>query len=108
MRRLIRILGLCVALVASPALGDALDDAKAAGKLGEGPDGFLHVVDQKSTELIALADDINTKRREKYLEIAKNQGVPLDAVAAAAGSKLVERTPPGEFVMRADGSWVRK
>ena len=111
-RRLIRILGMGTALLflALPAMGGPLDDAKAAGKLGEGPDGFLHVVSASNPGAAdeALAKSINAKRKEKYQSIASKQGVPLDAVAAQAGKKLIDRTPKGQFVLDAAGKWIKK
>ena len=109
MRRMIRILGSCALFVflAFPAIGGALDDAKAAGKLGEGADGYLHVVDPGADEA-ALAHSINAKRKERYRGIATKQGIPLDAVAARAGKKLVGLAPAGQYVMGANGKWKKK
>lgn len=109
MRRLIRTLGFCAAVVflAFPAMGDSLDGAKAAGKLGEGPDGYLHVVIPGADEA-ALANSINARRKEKYQGIATKQGIPLSAVEAQAGKRLVGLAPPGQYVMRANGKWIKK
>ena len=109
MRRLIRTLGICAALVflAFPAMGNSLDDAKAAGKLGEGPDGYLHVVNPGAGEE-ALANSINTKRKKKYQVIATKQGIPLNAVEAQAGKRLVGLAPAGQYVMGANGKWIKK
>ena len=111
MRRLIQVLGICAVLVvvAFPAMGSALDDAKAAGKLGEGPDGYLHVVaDSPGADEKALAKDINTKRKQKYQSIATKEGVPLKAVEAQAGKRLIGRTPAGQYVMNSNGKWSKK
>jgi uncharacterized protein YdbL (DUF1318 family) len=110
MRQVIRTLGICAALVlfTLPALGNTLDAAKAAGTLGEGPDGYLHVVDSGATDAEALASSINAKRKAKYQSIATDQGIPLDAVATRAGKKLVGRTPAGQYFMKASGEWIKK
>ncbi len=107
MRRLIRTLGLCASLIllAVPAMGAPIDDAKAAGKLGEGPDGYLHVVAPGDEE---LANSINAQRKEKYQEIATKQGIPLEAVEVQAGKKLIGLAAPGHYVMAADGTWTRR
>lgn len=55
-----------------------------------------------------LVEEVNARRREAYARIAEKNGVPLDAVAVLAGKKLIEKTPPGQFVMDANGNWVRK
>ena len=94
--------------VSAPATADSLNDAKAAGQIGEAPDGYLHLVDSGAPAAVkALVVDINAKRRAKYQGIASSRGVPLAAVSAAAGAKLIERTAKGQFVMGADGSWRR-
>lgn len=94
---------------AVPALAADLDSAKSAGQIGEGPDGFLHLVDPNApADVKALVADVNAKRKAKYQSIATQNSAPLDAVAARAGAKLLERTPPGQYVLNADGSWRRK
>jgi uncharacterized protein YdbL (DUF1318 family) len=86
-----------------------LDEAKAQGLVGERPDGFVGIVDPKApAEVRALVEEVNAKRREAYAQIAKKNGVPFDAVAALAGKKLIEKTPPGQWVMDEKGNWVRR
>jgi len=94
-------------LTAAPALASPLDDAKAAGHVGEGPDGYAHLVDPGSTpgDIAALVSEINGKRRAAYQRIADREGIPLEAVAAQAGAKLIDRAPPGSRVRNADGTW---
>jgi uncharacterized protein YdbL (DUF1318 family) len=103
---------LALALLAVPsggALADPLDDAKQAGSVGERPDGYLGLVDENAgAEVKALVAEINGKRRERYGEIAKRNGTKVEAVAALAGAKLVEKAPPGQYVMTTSGKWVRK
>lgn len=94
---------------ALPALALTLDEAKAQGLVGERADGYVGVVDPSApAEVRRLVEDVNAKRREAYEQIAKKNGVPVDAVAALAGAKLIEKTPPGQYVMGADGRWRRK
>jgi uncharacterized protein YdbL (DUF1318 family) len=94
---------------AVPALAADLVSAKSAGHIGEGPDGYLHVVDPNApADAKALVADVNAKRKAKYQSIAKQNSAPFDAVAAQAGAMLIERTPPGQYVLNADGSWRRK
>ncbi len=111
MQRLIRTLGICATLLlfAFPAMGDSLEDAKAAGKLGEGVDGYLHVVNSAAgAEMAALASSINEKRKEKYQGIATKQGIALNAVETQAGTKLVDRASAGQYVMTSNGEWTKK
>ena len=93
----------------APAFAAALDEAKAAGQVGERIDGYLGVVDAGAPgEVRALVDEVNAERRAKYEQIAKKQGAPLAAVAQIAGKKLIERTPAGQYVLDAGGQWRRK
>ena len=103
---------LALALLAVPsgvALADQLGDAKRAGTVGERPDGYLGLVDPNAGAAVKqLVEEINAKRRGEYGGIAQKRGTSLDAVAALAGAKLVEKAAPGEYVMTKAGRWVQK
>jgi uncharacterized protein YdbL (DUF1318 family) len=108
---LIRVYSLVVMLllIGLPAAAGSLDGVKAAGQVGEKPDGYIGLVDPGApAEVRKLAKDINARRRVKYEEIAEETGAPAAAVAARAGTKLVARTAKGNFVMDESGKWVRK
>jgi uncharacterized protein YdbL (DUF1318 family) len=115
MRSAIRAVGLAFAAVllfvavAPSATADELDSAKAAGQVGERPDGYLGVVTPGAPPAVAkLVTDVNAKRKAKYAEIAKQNGTAVEAVAALMGEKLIERTPAGQYVMGANGRWGKK
>jgi uncharacterized protein YdbL (DUF1318 family) len=100
---------LALAFAALPAAAASLDAAKASGQVGERIDGYLGVVDANApADVRALVDQINAERRTKYEQIAQKQGAPVAAVAQIAGKKLIERTPPGEYVLDAGGQWRKK
>jgi len=102
------ILALALALPAVAAELD-LDTAKTRGLVGERVDGYLGiVVANPSAQVQALADSVNAQRHAAYEAIARKNGTVVDAVAALAGAKLVERTPPGQWVTDAAGNWHRK
>lgn len=102
---------LSLTLVAFTAIDAAhagqLDDAKAAGLVGEKADGYVGAV-TGGTDIDGLIDQVNAGRQAKYAEIASKRGAPVDAVAAIAGKKLIERAPSGHYVMGSDGQWQRK
>jgi hypothetical protein len=101
------VLGLALAIASAQA--GALEDAKAAGLVGERIDGYLGVVDSGAPASVkSLVDQINAERQAKYAEIAQKQGAPVEAVAQIAGKKLIERAAPGEYVMGANSQWQRK
>lgn len=95
------------ALTAGPVLAQSLDQAKAAGLIGEMPNGYVGVV-QGGGNARALADSVNAQRRARYAEVARSNGVPLAVVEQQAGEQLIARTPRGQFVMNGSGQWVRK
>jgi len=102
-------LAIIVMWMASPVLASPLDDAKAAGLIGERPDGYVGlVVESASDETRKLVDDINAKRKARYGEIAKSNDTPVSLVASQMGAKLVDRAAKDTFVMDASGAWLRR
>jgi uncharacterized protein len=94
---------------ATPAFAGALDNAKSAGQVGERPDGYLGLVDPGAPAATRqLVDDINTKRRAHYANIAKKTGSNVRDVGILAGEKLIANAAPGTFYMDAAGRWQRK
>lgn len=89
--------GLALALLlATPAWGEDLSGAevetyktaKAAGKLREGGRGYLETGAGADGELRALMERVNALRRERYADLARRQGVPIEAVEATAAARL--------------------
>ena len=106
-------LALAAALLCFAAAPDAraedLAEAKAAGWLGERPDGYLGVVSPSAPPAaVQLAGEINAKRKLKYAQIAQENGAAVDSVAALMGAKQIARAPAGEYVMGADERWQKK
>ena len=101
-------LGLALSLAPAVAEAGQLGDAKAAGWVGEQPNGYLGVVPGAPASAEVLVSDINAKRRSKYQSVANAQGTTLQAVEIVAGEKLIGRARTGEYVMTAGGQWVRK
>lgn len=94
--------------VATPALADrdpVYAKARAEGRVGEQPDGYLGIVGAGDTALQKVVNDINIKRRDLYLEKAKENNATLEAYALTAGCQAVARTVPGEKYRAPDGSW---
>jgi hypothetical protein len=109
MLRLCALVVLGMGLGIAQAQAGALEDAKAAGLVGERVDGYLGVVGSSApADVVQLVEQINAERRAKYADIASKQGAPVEAVAQIAGKKLIERAGPGEYVMGANGQWQRK
>lgn len=98
-----------IVLGALAANAATLDDAKSVGQVGEGVDGYVHLVDKNASDDVkALVKDVNDKRRAKYQSIALTRGVSVEDVAALAGAKLVERAAAGQYVMDSSAKWRKK
>jgi uncharacterized protein len=108
--------GVLIALAAAPpavyAMDSkaAVDQAKAAGIVGEMADGFLGFVKPSAdTALKAAVDDINQGRAALYRQAAQKNGVSVEAAGASAFNTVVQiKLKPGEYYKPAGGGWVRK
>lgn len=104
---------LAVALVTMPvgagARADALDDARAQGLVGERFDGYLAVRDPAApASTRQLVEAINAKRRQVYGDVAARQGANVDAVGRIYAREIVQKVPPGTWILQESGQWVRK
>ncbi len=109
LNRLLAVFMVSLALgLGGAALAGPLDDAKAAGWLGERSDGYVGILAGAPANAGALARDINAKRKAKYQGIATANGTSLAAVEMLVGKKLIARAKPGDYIMNAGGQWVRK
>jgi uncharacterized protein YdbL (DUF1318 family) len=116
MRRLALALSRAVALVAIvaglalavPAAAGPLDDAKAAGFVGEQPDGYLGLVRPDApADVAAMVADINAKRRAHYADIAAGTGSTVDQVGAVVAQKVYQEAAPGHYLL-VNGQWVQR
>lgn len=95
--------------VASFAQSSELDQARAAGLVGERIDGFVGVVRADApAATAALVKRVNAERMKVYRDVAARTGQSLDVVARIAGEKQIAKAPPGQWVMGADRTWKRK
>ena len=83
-----------------------LGPAKAAGLLGEQPNGYLGVVKAQGNAA-EIARLINEARRAEYQRLAKNNNIQLADVETMAGKKALEKTPAGQYI-QLNGKWLTK
>lgn len=103
------LLAVLMIAFAAPAFADSLDDARAAGQIGERPDGLVGAVSPNAPANIkSLVQATNARRLEKYQQIGAEKGVPADQVGAIAGEKIISNLRSGWFYMDASGNWVQK
>jgi uncharacterized protein YdbL (DUF1318 family) len=101
---------LALTLPLAAAHADSLDDARAAGLLGERPDGYVDAVTANPTpDIVSLKEQINAQRRKVYQQLAGEKGVPVEEVAALAAEKTIaQKLKPGMYYMDSSGQWVQK
>ncbi|MCK9535145.1 MAG: YdbL family protein [Pseudomonas sp.] len=90
-------------------LNDAMSNlspAKAAGLLGEQPNGYLGVVTPQGNAA-EVARLINEARRAEYQRLAKDNNIQLSDVETMAGKKALEKTQPGQYI-QLNGKWLKK
>jgi uncharacterized protein YdbL (DUF1318 family) len=84
-----------------------LDTAKSQGLVGERADGYLGIVVQSpSSEVTALVETVNAKRRARYQEIASKNNIDLADVEARAGQRAIQLTDSGGWIFQA--RWEQK
>jgi uncharacterized protein YdbL (DUF1318 family) len=110
LRAAFAVLALCLALPISAAYADALDDARAAGLVGERPDGYVDAVQPNPPGNVQqLITQINAERRKVYQQLAGEKGVPVEEVGALAAEKTIaQKLKPGMYYMNSSGQWVQK
>ena len=100
--------GFLLCALALPAVAADLNSAKSEGLIGEREDGYLgFVVTEPGSDVVALVEDVNAKRKAQYARIAAKNGIQTAQVEALAGKKAMEKTAPGGYVF-SGGRWVRK
>jgi uncharacterized protein YdbL (DUF1318 family) len=79
--------------------------ARAAGEVGEQPDGYLGVVGSGSASLRALVSNINIQRKAAYTQKAQASGATVEQLAFTSGCNLIAQTRAGEKYRTPDGGW---
>ena len=98
-------------LTATPALAQdsSVEQARAAGLVGEQADGYLGIVSAAPGDLKARVDQINIKRRALYTQTASERGVTVDSMAAATACELFQsRVGPNQAYRDESGSWRKR
>lgn len=98
---------LLIATGATPASALDLDQARAAGQIGERADGLVGAVAANANaDVAALVATINQARLEAYKALAQKEGTPLEAVQTVAGERQLQAAARnGWYVMDASGRW---
>jgi uncharacterized protein YdbL (DUF1318 family) len=88
--------------------GDALDELRKSGAVGERYDGLLVLRKQNDSAARAVVDQVNTKRSAIYEAQAKKEGVAVKEVGKVYALEIVAKATPGTWFLGEDGKWVQK
>lgn len=103
------LLAVLIITASTASFAISLQSAKSKGFVGETPSGYLaSPTGSASADVKALMKDINTKRKQKYAQIAAKVGKPLSVVEKLAGEKAIKKTSSGRYVQLPSGRWVKK
>ena len=104
-----RLAALALGAVSAPVQAQDRDPAyaaaRAAGQVGEKPNGYLGIVGNATPTLQAMVDDLNNRRRAVYTQRAQTQGATLEEFAFTSGCLAISRTEVGEKYQAPDGTW---
>lgn len=102
-------LALVLSFASPAAFALDIDEAKAQGLVGETMTGYIAAVKlPASADVLALIDDVNTKRKALFERTARRTNTTLIQVSHRFYELAVERTESGHFYQDANGNWVRK
>lgn len=91
------------------AFAATLEEAKSAGLIGEKQDGYIGFVQNNvPADVVALVNDVNAQRKERYEQIARENGIAVQDVAKLAFTRAFENTRSGHFVEASPGQWAKK
>jgi uncharacterized protein YdbL (DUF1318 family) len=82
--------------------------ARAAGQVGEQPDGYLGVVGGGTPSLNALVAKINIQRKAVYTQRSAAGGSTIEELAFVSGCNLIAKTVAGEKYQTPDGRWLTR
>ena len=109
LQSIVKRLGLMVlmAIMSFSAFALDLQSAKKQGLVGEMTSGYLGAV-VKNADTAKLVKQVNGKRKQLYMNLAKKNKISVKQVAALAGEKAIKKTAKGNYVQNAQGKWVKK
>ncbi|MCA1749993.1 MAG: YdbL family protein [Parasphingopyxis sp.] len=82
-----------------------VQQAVAAGQVGETAEGYLGFAQPPAAELRDLVDAINLRRRSAYSEIAERTGQTRQQVALETACSRLDDLRPGYAYQLRDGVW---
>jgi uncharacterized protein YdbL (DUF1318 family) len=92
---------------AASAFALDLETARSKGLIGEVDDGYIAIPPGKGTEAQQLVENVNQERRAVYTDIAKKNGISVEATGQRTFEKRYPGFPAGTWV-KIKGAWSQK
>lgn len=109
MKMLMKTTLLGLFLIVGIAFAADLKTAKDQGLVGERNNGYLGFVKGDApADVKALANDINSRRKTQFAQIAAKNGITETEAAKVFAREAADRTTPGNYIQNAAGGWVKK
>jgi uncharacterized protein YdbL (DUF1318 family) len=94
MRKIIFMIVTCLPMI---AFSMTLGEARASGMVAENDHGYIEAI-VNSDEVASLVNEVNAKRREEYMRIAKNTGTSLEEVEKVSAKKIIDTLANGTLI----------
>ncbi len=109
MKMLMKTTLLSLFLIVGIAFAADLKTAKDQGLVGEQNNGYLGFVKSDApTDVKALVNDINSRRKAQFAQIAAKNGITEVEAAKVFAREAADRTVSGNYIQNAAGGWVKK
>lgn len=92
---------------ALPAFALDLQHARTQGMVGEQRNGYIAAI-APNPEVNALVADVNSRRKQEYERISKENGQTVDVVAKLAAVQIIGKLAPGSVYEGEQGGWQKK
>jgi uncharacterized protein YdbL (DUF1318 family) len=85
-----------------------VDQAIAAGRIGERIDGYLAAVTDLNDAERRAMNEINIGRKTVYTDLAEKKGVSVEVIGRLSGEKQIGKAAAGSMIMTDSGQWSKK
>ena len=75
----------------------SLSEARSQGLVAENDHGYIEAVVNRS-DVSALVNEVNSKRKNEYARIAGQTNASIDEVESISAKKIIEALPSGSLV----------
>ena len=86
----------------------AINKMKEEGLIGENNKGYLEAKKELTKENRKIVEAENSDRKKIYEMPAKKTGQTVEVISTRRALQIAEKTKPGLWLQKADGTWYKK